>query len=241
MAVPRRSNQATPKLEAVLDKLGSAIVSGVIVTDTTFTLQDVSEKFTISRTVARETMRALEQLGLVKSSRRVGITVLPPSSWAVFDDDIIAWRLASEKDRDAQLMSLTELRVGIEPIAARLMAARATDEQRKELRVLGERIHQLGSRAMGNSDQFLDADIRFHTLILEGSGNDLLISLAPTIAAVLVGRTKTGRMPHTPHPTAMHMHRELAHAIGAGDPDRAEKAAHAILTEVREALTQSQK
>ena len=52
MAVPRRSNQATPKLEAVLDKLGSAIVSGVIVTDTTFTLQDVSEKFTISRTVA---------------------------------------------------------------------------------------------------------------------------------------------------------------------------------------------
>lgn len=38
MAVPRRSNQATPKLEAVLDKLGSAIVSGVIVTDTTLSL-----------------------------------------------------------------------------------------------------------------------------------------------------------------------------------------------------------
>ena len=230
-----------PLLGSVVDQLGADIVSGDLAEGERFRLGDVEKRFGISRTVARETMRALEQLGLVKSSRRVGITVLPPSSWAVFDDDIIAWRLASEKDRDAQLMSLTELRVGIEPIAARLMAARATDEQRKELRVLGERIHQLGSRAMGNSDQFLDADIRFHTLILEGSGNDLFISLAPTIAAVLVGRTKTGRMPHTPHPTAMHMHRELAHAIGAGDPDRAEKAAHAILTEVREALTQSQK
>lgn len=241
MVLSRRTNQATPKLESVLDTLGSDIVSGVIAPGTVFTLQDLSDKYSISRTVAREAMRALEQLGLAKSSRRVGITVLPKDNWAVFDDDIISWRLASETERDDQLLSLTELRVGIEPIAARLMARRATEEQRKELRVLGEKIHQLGSRGMGNSDQFLDADIRYHTLLLEGSGNEMFINLAPTIAAVLVGRTRSGRMPHVPHPTAMHMHRELANAIAMHDPDRAERSAQAILAEVRDALTAGSK
>lgn len=237
MVLSRRTNQATPKLESVLDTLGSDIVSGVIAASTTFTLQDLSDKYSISRTVAREAMRALEQLGLARSSRRVGITVLPKENWAVFNDEIISWRLASPEKRDAQLLSLTELRVGIEPMAARLMACRGTEEQCKELRLLGEKIYQLGQRAMGNTDQFLDADIRYHTLLLEGSGNEMFMSLAPTIAAVLVGRTRTGRMPHTPHPTAMHMHRELANAISMHDPDRAELASQAILAEVREALT----
>uniref|UniRef100_UPI002614CF92 GntR family transcriptional regulator n=1 Tax=uncultured Corynebacterium sp. TaxID=159447 RepID=UPI002614CF92 len=64
MVLSRRTNQATPKLESVLDTLGSDIVSGVIAASTTFTLQDLSDKYSISRTVAREAMRALEQLGL---------------------------------------------------------------------------------------------------------------------------------------------------------------------------------
>lgn len=83
---------AEPLLNNILDTLGTEIVSGIIPEGDTFTLNDLSTRFKISRTVAREVMRALEQLGLVLSSRRVGIKVLPASQWDVFDQAVIGWR-----------------------------------------------------------------------------------------------------------------------------------------------------
>ena len=71
MPAPRES-AAEPLMASVLATLGKEIVSGAMPAGHTFTLQDLSTRFEISRTVAREAMRALEQLGLVTSSRRVG-------------------------------------------------------------------------------------------------------------------------------------------------------------------------
>ena len=116
----RRSSQ--PLLSSILDTLGEEIVSGKQPEGHTFTLHDLSERFDISRTVAREAMRALEQLGLVSSSRRVGLKVLPQSEWNVFDHAVISWRLRSNEQRPAQLASLRELRDSVEPGAARLAA-----------------------------------------------------------------------------------------------------------------------
>ena len=56
-----RSSQ--PLLSSILDTLGEEIVSGEMPEGHTFTLHDLSERFDISRTVAREAMRALEQPG----------------------------------------------------------------------------------------------------------------------------------------------------------------------------------
>lgn len=89
MTTSTRAEAAVPLLSHVLDEIGAEIVTGVIKTDQRFTLQDISVRFGISRTVAREAMRALEQMGLVMSSRRVGLTVLPMSEWNVFDQQVI--------------------------------------------------------------------------------------------------------------------------------------------------------
>ena len=48
-----------PLLTKVLDELGGEIVSGTMAPGERFTLQDLSSRFGISRTVAREAMRAL--------------------------------------------------------------------------------------------------------------------------------------------------------------------------------------
>ena len=82
----------TPLLDPVLKELGTEIISGKIPAGQRFTLQDLCTRFGISRTVAREVMRALEQLNLVHASRRVGITVLEKKDWAVFDKSVIASR-----------------------------------------------------------------------------------------------------------------------------------------------------
>lgn len=235
-SIPRTTGAATPLLASVLEELGQQIVSGDLPEGRTFTLQDISDRFGISRTVARETMRALEQMGLVSSSRRVGITVLPSTHWAVFDPTIIEWRLASERERTQQLRSLTELRIGVEPIAAANAARNATDAERRELIDLAARLRELGDSGHGASEDFLTADIRFHQLLLEASGNEMFIALAPTLVPALEGRTQFGLQPQAPEEIALQAHERLAECVRDGDFDGAEAASRELLSEVRVAL-----
>lgn len=223
---------AAPLLDNVLDELGKDIVAGTLPEGKTFTLQDLSNRFDISRTVAREAMRALEQLGLVSSSRRVGITVRPRSSWAVFDRAIIDWRLSCPGERRAQLRSLNELRSGVEPQAARLAAVSATDEQREELVSLAATLRELGESGRGTSEEFLEADIRFHSLLLVASGNEMFSALSPSMLRVLHGRTSYGLQPTDPVPTSLKAHVDLARAIAEHDGSTAEEQSRALLNEV---------
>ena len=218
-----------PLLTKVLDELGGEIVSGVMTPGERFTLQDLSDRFDISRTVAREAMRALEQLGLVRSSRRVGIKVLPEEHWAVFDQAVIRWRLSSEAHRAKQITSLDQLRKAIEPVAAALAATNATKEQAQELKALAEQLMELSEAGEGNTEAFLEADKRFHTLLLECSGNEMFRSLAVPILYVLEGRTRYGIMPDDPRLDAMAYHLKVAEAVQSGDSKGAEDASWSLL------------
>lgn len=233
------TSPAAPLLTSVLDELGREIISGELPEGHTFTLQSIGERFDISRTVSREAMRALEQLGLVSSSRRVGITVLARSAWAVFDPTIINWRLQASSERDEQLRSLTELRIAVEPIAAFNCATNASTAQRAELVRLSGVLRELGENNQGTSEEFLKADVRFHTLLLEASGNDMFVALSEPLLKALYGRTEFGMQPQAPAPEALEAHEELARAIEAGAPEEAESASRALIAEVRQALKDS--
>ena len=226
----------TPLLDPVLKELGTEIISGKIPAGQRFTLQDLCTRFGISRTVAREVMRALEQLNLVHASRRVGITVLEKKDWAVFDKSVIAWRLETPQERDLQLHSLTQLRIAVEPIAARAAANNANPEERTRLVELSTLICDLGRSGMGNSPDFLDADIEFHTLILTSSRNEMFASLASTVATVLTGRAQLGLQPNHPSDEALDHHERLAAAIASGEGLAAEDYARMLVSEARESL-----
>lgn len=228
MATARESS-TEPLLASVLDKLGEEIVSGVMPEGHTFTLQELSDRFGISRTVAREAMRALEQLGFVSSSRRVGIRVLPAEHWAVFDRSVIAWRLASEAQRPAQIESLASLRTAVEPVAAGLAAEHATQEQIQRLEYLAARLMELSEQGAGNSDEFLEIDKEFHTLLLSASGNEMFAALAEPIMDLLEGRTRYGIMPDAPEMEAMRLHVDLVEAIARGDSQASESTSRKLL------------
>ena len=216
----------TPLLDPVLKELGTEIISGKIPAGQRFTLQDLCTRFGISRTVAREVMRALEQLNLVHASRRVGITVLEKKDWAVFDKSVIAWRLETPQERDLQLHSL----------AARAAANNANPEERTRLVELSTLICDLGRSGMGNSPDFLNADIEFHTLILTSSRNEMFASLASTVATVLTGRAQLGLQPNHPSDEALDHHERLAAAIASGEGLAAEDYARMLVSEARESL-----
>lgn len=230
------TSSPAPLLDAVLDEMGLDIVSGKIGPGETFTLGDMCDRFTISRTVAREVMRALEQIHLVESSRRIGITVQPKPRWAVYNQKVIDWRLRTPGEASAQLASLTQLRVAVEPVAARSMAENANEIERADLVDLAKTLRDLGAEGGGSSEAFLDADMSFHQTILTASGNEMFAALVPSVITVLRGRTKLGLQPDHPKELALQFHEELAAAIARGDEEAAEEYSHRLLAEVRTAL-----
>ncbi|WP_245900391.1 FadR/GntR family transcriptional regulator [Prauserella shujinwangii] len=217
----------------VLDTIGSRITGGDLPAGHVLTLERIGEEFHVSRTVARETMRILESMGLVTSRRRVGITVQPSESWNVFDPRVIWWRL-SGPGRDAQLRSLTELRIAVEPLAAGSAARNASAAQRERVVELATAMR--GEGEAGALGEFLDLDIAFHTVLLEASGNEMFGALADVVAVVLQGRTQLGLMPRTPVPEALDLHEEVAHAVAGGRSESAENAMRQLLAEVRDAV-----
>ncbi|NEE00871.1 FadR/GntR family transcriptional regulator [Phytoactinopolyspora halotolerans] len=217
---------------AVLDALGSDIVSGDLPAGSVLTLESLQERYSVSRGVARECMRILESLHLVRSQRRTGIRIEPESAWNVYDRRVIRWRLDS-KHRGAQLRSLTELRLGIEPIAAHLASLRATDEERAELRAATGDMRRFGDTH--RPGRYLSADVEFHRIILTASRNEMYVALFEPIAEVLQESPSHGR-PEYPVPETIGYHEAVMEAVCAGDPDGAEKAMTTLLSDVRAAL-----
>lgn len=214
--------------DSVLEKLGRDIVDGSVPAGTRISADDVALRFDVSRTVVREVVRVLESLGLLAVRRRVGITVLDASHWNSLDPLVIRWHLAGP-NRVSQLASLSELRSGIEPLAARLAAERATPEQCGQLTaaVIGM---STTSRA-ANSDAYLAHDSEFHRTLLAASGNPLLRSMSDIVVEVLAGRTRHALMPHRADPNAIRLHGVVASSVQSGDSAAAEQAMLEIVTE----------
>lgn len=210
------------QFRTVLYDAAMAVISGQLAPGDRLTLSDVEERFGVSRTLARDVVKSLETVGLVVAKRRTGIEVLPPSEWKVLDPQVISWRLESEA-RAAQMASLTEVREAIEPMAAALAARRRTETQAHELVRLARELVELGSAGMGISSRYLDADVAFHSLLLEASGNEMMAAMSGMVSEVLKGRVSHGLMPAHPHSEALEDHVRIAEAILHSDAHEAEE------------------
>ena len=217
----------------MLDGLGIAITSGRLAPGAVFNLESVGAEYAASRSVVREAVRVLEAMGLVASRRRVGITVLPRTQWNVFDPRVIRWRL-EDGDRSALLVSFSELRLGFEPVAARLAARHATPEHCRTMALAVAEMALTGRT--GDTEAYLAADKLFHRTLLDACGNEMLAALASVVEEALAGRTHHRLMPRNPNPEAIALHEDVARAVRDQDADRAESAMRAIIEEATAAL-----
>lgn len=223
----------------VLNELGRRIAAGDPRPGTVLKLAELEKDHSASRTVIREAIRVLENIGMVASRRRVGITVQPREHWDALDPYLIQWSLTGPL-RQQQLESLMELRVAVEPMAAYLAAERATAAQRAEILRLADRLNDLGEHGLGQSPEYLDADLAFHALLLTSSGNPLLAALETPIREVLAGRTNLGLHPRVPAPGTLEEHLVIARSIASGDGGVAEAHSrthlHGVWREIAEDL-----
>ncbi|MGH8792280.1 MAG: FadR/GntR family transcriptional regulator [Stackebrandtia sp.] len=229
---------AAPVLHsAVLDTLGMKIVSGELAPGAVLTLERLRQDFGVSRTVMREVMRLLESMNLVVSRRRIGIVVQPATQWRVFDPRVIRWRLDGP-GRDAQLRTLTELRIAVEPLAAAAAARHAAAGDRARIAELAAQMRRRGEA--GQLEEFLELDVEFHSLLLRSCRNEMFAALTDVVAEVLAGRTHHGLMPKAPEPIALDLHEQVARAVQAGDALDAESAMYELVQEVRAAIAHDQ-
>lgn len=177
---------ATPPFQqlhdSMLEQLGQDIVSGTLGPGTTISADEVATRYDVSRTVIREVVRVLESLGLASVRRRVGITILGSEHWNALDPHVIRWQLAGP-GRFEQLSILSELRSGIEPLAARLAATRATPQQCGALTAAV--IGMSATARSADTDAYLGHDSDFHRTLLAASGNPMLRAMSQIVVEIL--------------------------------------------------------
>ncbi|MGK5629575.1 FadR/GntR family transcriptional regulator [Streptomyces sp. URMC 123] len=211
----------------LVQQLGQMIVSGDLGADRPLVPEEIGQRFEVSRTVVRESLRVLEAKGLVSARPNVGTRVRPVSDWNLLDPDIIEWR-AFGPQRDDQRRELWELRWTIEPLAARLAADHGREDVQQRLADMVE----IMGHALGQSDTltFSRADAEFHALLLQLAGNRMLEHLSGIVSAALQVSGGPSIGCDRPHEAAIGHHARIVEALAAGDGAAAESAMRQLLT-----------
>ena len=211
----------------VVHTIGLQIVNGDLQPGDPLPPEDeLTSNLSVSRTVLREAVRVLAAKGLVQARPKTGTRVRDRGDWNILDPDVLSWR--TEATDDHKLYGeTTEIRLAIEPLAARLAATRATDE---DVAAISE---AYGGMAAGVDDQpaYLAADLEFHGRILSSCHNELLEHLGRVLRAVLRATFTLTTTPSRSRRRALPLHKAILDGIVAGDEDAAEQAAKLLIAD----------
>jgi DNA-binding FadR family transcriptional regulator len=225
VAYPDRARHAQ-----VVHGLGARIVRGGLAPGAAVPTEDelVSE-FQVGRSALREGVKVLAGKGLLESRTSAGTRVRPRESWNLLDPDVLTWRFASDPSA-ADIGVLANLRVALEPGAARLAAESATPEQRGAISAEMARLWT----TVDDPDAFTEADLAFHRAIFEAAGNDLLLYIHDVISVAFgaIRPLHTHSVGHNRE--TLPNHERVATAIARGHHLKAEAAMRAIVEVARD-------
>lgn len=199
----------------------------------------LGEQFGVSRSVARECIRALEERGLVHVTHGRGARVTRPSQWHRFDPDVLAMLLADPDGRDRARRDYLECQHVLLVQAAGLAAERASNPR---LDTLGETFDQLktaGRTAPANAAaerRFRDTEIGFYLAISEATGNHTLRRLLEPVCRAAAIQPDTAHQADW-YTQTLTDHRQTLNAIATHDADSARERMAARLATVEAALS----
>src|SRR5690606_25514354 len=126
----------------------------------------LSQQFGVSRTVIRESVKRVEEKGLVTVVQGRGTTVNPPSTWNVIDPVVLS-ALVDHDDDLGVLDDLTVVRASLEASMARAAAERRTEQRQQELRDAYDRM----IATIDDVDAYNEARSEEHTSELQSREN----------------------------------------------------------------------
>jgi DNA-binding FadR family transcriptional regulator len=210
----------------LVEALGHAIVAGEFDGGGFPTEARVAAQYGASRTVTREAVKMLTAKGLLSARPRHGTVIEPEAAWNLLDPDVLRW-LLERKFSLGLLRQFTEIRLGIEPMAAALAARKANAEAIARIQAGLARM----KAAADGADDPLAADVAFHVAILEATDNmfyrqlNELVNTALHISIRFTNRI-AGRTASIPQ------HQEVLEAIVRRDSGAAEAGMRKLIVDV---------
>ena len=214
----------------VVQGIGRRIVRGDLATGEILPEQgELSRMLGVSRTVVREATKVLAAKGLVESRSKRGTVILPRSDWRLLDPDVLAWLTEAGPDPEF-VRSMFEVRRIIEPAVARLAAERATPDQLAAMQAPLDAMARARDEAT-----YLQADIRYHAMLVAATNNDHLVQLVaafgPALQAGLRVATRHGWEWPDFLAYSIGPHRDVLDAVVAHDAARAGQAMEQLVTQ----------
>jgi DNA-binding FadR family transcriptional regulator len=149
----------------------------------------IMQTFGVSRTVVREAISRLQAAGMVETRHGVGTFVLGQGDASSFRIDTS--QLAALKD----VISVLELRIGVETESAALAASRRTSANLQALRAAIDAF----SAAVGEARDPVGPDYQFHLEIARATQNPHYADLMATLGGSMIPRARLeGTLPVTP-------------------------------------------
>lgn len=222
----------------VVEWIGTRIVSGEFSDGSRLPNEtELAARLQVSRGGVREAVKALAAKGLVEARPRLGTRVLPRADWNLMDREVIDWHgRVSHLDF---LEDLLELRLMVEPAAARLAADRASEAQLGELDDAYRGMAEYAPGLPEAEDEFVAADLAFHLTLLQASGNQLVEQLGRLLEAGLHHSLEaTSHLPGGVAAT-LPLHRSVLTAVRRRRPESAARATKRLLDVTVDAVERS--
>lgn len=201
---PRQIKRASGFVEDAYSRIREDIMSLKIPPNTRISVDSMAREFGISQTPIREALSMLEANGLVTKQRFIGYCTAPTLNRKQFEE-------------------LFEIRLLMEPYAARCAAERMSDKALIDLCGLALEMNpDQAAQSRSLYDQFADQDAAFHEQIARGSNNNLIVeSLSRLHIHLHIFRLRFHREVTN---EAVAEHTQVTKALQQRDPDLAEAA-----------------
>jgi len=177
--------------------------------------RDLAEMLNISRPSLRTALKALSVMGIIRAKPGAG-TYIAESLPEVFTEPMRFMTLIHNTSDE----ELFEARLIIEAGLAELAAERASSS---DLRALSDELEAM-RETVGDPEQFLVHDVRFHQAIARAAGNKVMSGVMDTVAHLLYSLRRQTIARASSFGEALDWHQKIYEAIRKHDPKRAKEA-----------------
>ena len=207
-------NAYLPLRDVVFNTLREAILKGDLKPGERLMELQLASKLGVSRTPIREAIRMLEQEGLAVTTPRKGA-------------EVAKLTLTDMED-------VLEIRDALDELAVRIACQKITDEQLKQLEDVKELFEK--NTQTNNVKNIAEADVSFHDVIYEATGNPKLVTLLNNLREqVYRYRVEYIKDPKN-YPTLIAEHEAILDSLKNRDVKNAVEAMHVHVANQAEAV-----
>lgn len=217
MTHPKSANRAPKKLHTeIVERIKTMIQENELLPGSRLPAErKLAQNFGVSRNSVREAIKQLEEGGVLESRTGAGTYV------ATGDKNILIQALARELERGrTRIREIFEIRTLLEPQIAGLAATRITAAQTATL----WKIIEKQKLAVNHIKKFTALDTRFHALIVQAAGNEVLEQVMTTLHTILKESRSAPLMTTKRQQTSIKGHTAIVAALETKNAQETHKA-----------------